>query len=365
MILRGGSLVTAATVANDRTGSRLSIFDGNGTIAEDAADTANISPGATAFGCMAGATTIVSTDLSSGWSSGGAGVAAVTEPETGIYRIAFNGGGPVVLTASLASASENRWAGCQARLISGSFVGGATNDYLGFRSGGTTLIGTQFPLANITSEWNDIACSVTAAAGSSNQLVFRSNNASPAVIEVRYMRCAAAKADVPGFAYQAAASASYASDNLAVSSLSWPTSGTVLAVCDPYFGWSAATHPVSTTAELWLSTGDGYDLRLNGSGYPQARIGSTLTSTKLLSTGRSVLAVDWNGVEIGLRHDDEDRISTAETAAPSGDFVLGSDASGALNINAAMAYLIFDYVLSDYEYDILRQAFIADVASWQ
>ena len=196
-----GQAIDLGAVACSRAGATVSPLTGL-AVAENTADSLQI--GAfLAYFSRGGYTGLANNDLTAAaaWVPS-SGKVVVTEPSTGVYRLSFDGTGPVVLSHAIASASDDRFGSFSARLISGTIP--ASGEYVAFRSG-TSAKGTLFALDTLTSERVTYDYSVTSA-DATDGLAICSGNSSAFVIEIKDMRAHAGTVRMVPMPYQSAAS---------------------------------------------------------------------------------------------------------------------------------------------------------------
>ena len=172
-------------------------------------------------GVYGGATNLVAADMTdAGWTYISNPV-NVEDLGGGEYELTFASAPCALQFGAILNASKDRWAGCKAKLVSGSFAGVST-DYLSYYSGGS--VGTPFALEDLTSEYQDIECFVPSSQ-QSDSLWFRCSGGSP-VIRIKYMRAVDSLIKHPPFPHGTAAGQSYGS---AITSCSptWPSVGCV------------------------------------------------------------------------------------------------------------------------------------------
>ena len=333
------------SVTTTRTGTRKSIFtDESAEVAANTGDL-HIVNGLYLYGAMNGATNAVDTDLTN-WTEFGAGSSSVVDNGNGTYRITATG--PRNVVYGLGSFS-NSWSGfCQAKLISGSL---SSSSYFSVNPGsdGDTL-------DTVGSDWTELQAGQGGA--NSDTLAFGVASGDSAVFDVRYVRCNNNWSDVkhPAFPDGSASGASYGDDRLSCTP-SWPSAGTIIAGVISY-GGDASDNPESASPRI-LSTTDTWrmvystNVLLQGSGgSPSLDTGEQYTEGVL-----SIGSIDWDGTTnmAGRWTDQYPRTTASEADVPNGTLYIGDGATG-INIahGAILSPIIFDRVLSDAEYEVLR-----------
>lgn len=132
-------------------------------------------------------TNILSTLFMTEWSGVGDADSRTREDlGNGTFRIGFDGSAAVTgWRFILPDLFLDRTARIQARLVSGSVQTGAA-DVVAFRSAFAN-VGTFFQLGDLTSDWQDVDCSVTSGE-TSDEMAIRTDNLTEFVIEIRALR---------------------------------------------------------------------------------------------------------------------------------------------------------------------------------
>lgn len=331
----------AGTITNTRTGARLSPTSGLASAA-NTVDYYSIGASGAALrsvNVVAGATNLVDEDLAgAGWVTAGAGSITRSSPETGIARLQWNGDGGTVLqdNGTVASGSFNRVANCQARLISGTPAGSST-DYMAFRNSGTVQ-GTRYALSSLTSEWQDIECSVTSASPT-NQLDFRAENASQLVIEVRYMRATDTTSAMAPFEVGSSAGATYASDDINITGVTYPSDAR-LYIGTAAYHWSGNSNPETTSPRYFDSSNSDCLVSVTNSRVSiggQANVAGTPTDSTT-----TILVAGWDGVNVTARYGDGTAVSIVSATRPSGTLTIGTATSIVRTMHANMFAIMVD-----------------------
>ena len=330
----------ALTFANASTGSRKSVYSGAADRLANTVDSITLS-GVEMVSSMAGATNLVGTDMTAvPWYDNAK--ALITEPESYVYRMSFSGTGATSIFGAIDTFSKDRHCRCEARLISGSFGTGFSN-YFSFNTPANAQVGTQFDLDQITSEWMIIDCSVTSA-DETNQVKFRSENASAAVIEVRTMRAVDLTAPAAGFVDGTGVGEVYAVDSITAPVT---ITGSAVSVSIPFnpYGWSNTGSPVDATPVLFaLGT---FEVRINASGFFETS-GGAISTKKAVDGVLSSVIVTADGVNHTIRVDGETTVSNASAILPA----TGTAAWGA-DDHAALGAQLFERVITESEKDAL------------
>ena len=311
-----------ATITNTRTGIRLSPTSGN-AIAANTVDYSTAQWGGVSLrgvNVMATATNLVAEDVAD-WSVAGTGTATLSSPSVGITRIVFNGDGAVIVEDAITGATLDRTAACQARLISGAFTTVST-DYLAFREASSVARGTPYALEDLTTEWQDINA-LMSTSHATNQVAFRSDNATAATIEVRYMRATSTTSAMAPFEVGSSAAATYASDDVVITGVSYGTDSILFTAVTPYH-WAADANPLNATPRFWTTGTSAHYQRVQGTGATISMRGSGGTpsanvSGAMVANQMGVAAARWDGVDIGCRFGNGTEVTAAETVTPTGD----------------------------------------------
>lgn len=332
--------------SNSATGTRKSIWRGQPDRGPGEVDSITID-GITYVSAMAAATNLVDTDVTN-WADGGT-AAVVTYMGDGVYRITFDGSGPVALNYYLAGGFLDRFGRCEARLISGT-PAAPTTDYFGFRAG-SSVFGTQYAFEDLTGDWQIADCFVTNA-NSTSRLSFRASNASPMVIEVRDVRGVDSTAPAAAFPDGSPAGTSYSADVI-TSPLAWGAQGLIYQNAIPY-GWSGSGNPVNSQA-YWFDEAP-LELTVYNSENLIATdaIGAIISPPEATATLKTT-AVDWNGTLLGFRNCETARSTDASTRLPTGTFTIGNNDTGLKPFHGILGTLPYDSLKSDAEYTALRE----------
>jgi len=325
---------SALPLTCDRDDPRKSIIDGT-DVAADVADLRLVN-GIFVSSSLKSEILLVDNDLTNAaaWVPSSA-KAVITEPESEVYRISFDGTGAVSINANIASAARDGFTRFEVRLISGSFTGGDTNDFIGFRET-NTLRGTQFALANAVSGWAVGDATVTSA-DTTNRVTIRSTNASAAEIEIRNIRPVDSTAPAAGFPDDSPANTDYAKDILTFLH-TFTATATMQFTVTPY-GWGADENPVDAEAVLFES--GAFRLKLTAAGLIE--IDGTCVSTKKLTANTlSVVTVKYDGVNHTLQVDGETPVVVASSIIPSGTSYVGDNAAGTKTAHVVEHIAIYD-----------------------
>jgi len=296
-------------------------------------------------GSMIGAANLVDTDIVD-W--GGFNVTA-EYMGAATYLIPFPGGGSAAKESTFADVSLNRWSRCQARIISGT-PAGLASDYMGFRTNAGAVVGTPFALEDLTDEWQEVDFSVTSGSASQRVTIRCTQEV---WLQVRYVRAVDTLLGPPAaFEFDSADGAAYAND-VSDKTPSWASEGTLIGIVPDTYGWST-THTVSQFARyfetnaFWLFGID--QIQLQGTtGTPN--IG---TGAPVYSNFPFVYAVDYDGVNAGLRYNAVARVQQAKTEIPSGPMYVGNRGSGDRPLCARQSILYIPRKITDTEYSALR-----------
>ena len=358
------------SVTTTRTGARKSIFSDVTT--EVAANTADeyVANGLYVYGVMSDATNLVATSITSDWTNG---PNYTVDQGDGVYRYTYSGFGNKPLFYIFASDNIDRVCNFQAKLISGD-PSEISVCSLGFGNGGSTVGNTFDPDTLVQGQWTDIE--VSAPSGTfTDRVLFSFNDpplgvSEPVIIDFRDVRAIDGTIAHPAFPNDSAAGATYGKDKVvSTSAPSWGSSGTIFGFGKMYQGSLAGGVHNTTYARLFQAGGD-----VNGD--PVAYIDNRGPGLAYLDCGGTTRAaydlfadadlhctsIDWDGVDNGIRYGDQARVTYTQSSIPTDEIDIGCNANTVGNeLHGFAGALIFDRVISDAEYEILRTNIVSRV----
>jgi len=193
-------------------------------------------------------------------------------------------------------------------------------------------------------EWAEVVVTKTED-GDSDQFAFY--DIGGVDIEIRNIRFVNSSAPVPPFVAGTGAGETCAVDLLSATP-SWPSAGTAVQAVMPY-GYSGANNPVNAAARLFYATA--YSVLNPGN----ITVNPGLDTNVSVTDGAiDVISSDWSGSTVGARGNDQARITASSALVPTGVLYIGNTSTGIRPFHGALATLIFPWVLSDAEYEIVR-----------
>jgi len=345
-----------------RTGGRISVLTGE-ELAENELDYVEHND-ICVVAAMEGRTNLVSTDILNDWSTvATGGTVDVTEPQSGIYRVAVTQSAGqtnarVYYRYSSTSGTEETF-GFEIRKVSGDcsdlnvFVQKATAPW-------TVPVITD--LSSITTEWTKISGTTSGIDWTDNSyLMFDSDNKT-CVFEVRNIRHHASEVLGAPHPYQSAAGHTYGTDILSASGLTIANAGSAMIGTSAY-GWTGGENPANSSARLLLAGPADFDVSVGLSPYYVTEGVSGASSASAIGTGWEVTFAAWDGVNHYIQKDAGARISAVAADKPDTTWYLGNYSNGIRPFHGAGAFLIRSGVASDAEYAIIRAGLLARLAN--
>jgi hypothetical protein len=132
---------------------------------------------------------------------------------------------------------------------------------------------------------------------------------------------------------------------------SWGSEGTIVQAVMPY-GWSGGAGVLGVGTRLFELAAPIMNTQTFSTTIQV--LGNSFATGGVTDSQLDIIAGDWNGTLHGGRLNTETRKTNSDTDIPSGNLSLGNRAAGDRPFHGAIVTLIFDWVLSDAEYEVLR-----------
>lgn len=333
--------------SNSRTGSRKSIIQGQPDSAENSLDFWTSEAGEEIYGCMDGYTNIIAADGLDydKFESGTAAVVQASDNIRVVHAVDGDRGFAVDLTVDVEvgkAYTVSTYLSENTLDISRPVISVENNGSKVVTAGQTGIISYTFTAVATETIYVRFGQGADGAAG-------------VGAVTFTEIRMAQATSRYPAQTDGSAAGKTVATDNISASPV-WGASGTLFSVNAPY-GWSGANNPASADARMAFAG----DMQLFNPGDVRFFINPTTIDTNgsVVDNVVSVMSGDWNSSSIGARYNDTARASEVETNIPSGTLYLGNNSGASRPFHGACAMWYFPFVITDYQYALLRAYTIA------
>ena len=357
------------TVTNVRTGARKSIFDATTEVAANTVDSTTVDS-LPVLSSMAGATNLVDTDLTN-WT---ASRSTTSDNGDNTYRLTddnTSGQHTASFSTSTLDNDDNTFCieikagtlsdvGIMIETRAGTFPTGTIDlTDCSFDQGALDALSVEdigdgwcriFATENLGTGATQSKCTILLSNGST----FNYLGDGTGYVEIRNMRAVDSTVAHPAFPDGSSAGATYGSDLLTCTP-TFGSQGTIVQAVKPY-GWKDADYPLSAAryfqANVWAEAWTSYNiLYFDGT----TNLFSESNSVRLNIGDLDIQSFDWDGDLIGIRTNEFGTRKTAtQTASPAGTLYIGNKSDGTRPFHGAFVTLIFDRVLTDAEYEIVR-----------
>jgi len=176
---------------------------------------------------------------------------------------------------------------------------------------------------------------------------------------LRDMRTTQTTYPVAAFPDGSAAGATYGADLISCTP-TWGSEGTIITFEKLYADTTITnfSRVFSAKTDTWHGESVANDIA-----FTAETVVLTPYSLNRVDGNTHILSLDWNGVNVGHRVDDDSRTETANTGTPSSTLYLGSRGHiGDLHWHGMVGALIFDRALTDAEYETLRAGLLTRIS---